>query len=87
MNTKLTLRLDKSVINKAKAYAASRDISLSRMIESYLRSLLVEDLSESKKKVKISPFVKSMSTGVKISPDIDPKELYKDSLTEKYLDG
>ncbi len=37
MDTKLTLKLDKLVIDKAKEYASSHKRSLSRMIESYLR--------------------------------------------------
>ena len=37
MDTKLTLKLDKTVIEKAKEYAESHQKSLSRMIESYLQ--------------------------------------------------
>ena len=39
MDTKLTLSLDKSVIEQAKDYAKSNKVSLSRLIESYLSSL------------------------------------------------
>ena len=39
MNTKLTLNLDKSVIEKAKAYLKSHNTSLSKVIEAYLSSL------------------------------------------------
>ena len=39
METKLTLRLNDSVIKRAKIYAKSHKISLSKMIESYLDSL------------------------------------------------
>ena len=39
MDTKLTLKLDKKVIEKAKAYAASNKSSLSRIVEAYLQSL------------------------------------------------
>jgi len=36
METKLTLRLNDNVIKRAKVYARSHKISLSKMIESYL---------------------------------------------------
>ena len=37
MDTKLTLKLDKNVIEKAKIYAAEQERSLSKIIESYLQ--------------------------------------------------
>ena len=39
MNKKLTLSLDKSIIESAKDYAKSNNISLSKLIESYLKTL------------------------------------------------
>ncbi len=39
MNTKLTLRLDKRVIKKAKKKALSVGVSLSRMVEDYFKSI------------------------------------------------
>lgn len=84
MDTKLTLKLDKDVIENAKKYAASHKKSLSRMIESYLRSLTGKDPGEPDDDIEISPFVKSMKTGVKIPADMDVKKVYGDHLTEKY---
>lgn len=46
MDVKLTLKLDKQVIEKAKAYASSNKMSLSRMIESYLKSLVEKENPE-----------------------------------------
>jgi len=43
MDTKLTLKLDKVVIERAKEYATSHNRSLSRIIEFYLQSLIKED--------------------------------------------
>ncbi|MCX6258255.1 MAG: DUF6364 family protein [Bacteroidia bacterium] len=57
METKLTLRLDKLVIEKAKSYANSHHISLSRMIESYLDSMTKKDTAV----IEITPLVKSLS--------------------------
>lgn len=80
MNTKLTLNLNKGVIEQAKSYAKENSVSLSKLIESYLDSLT----ARSEKKSKISPLVKSL-TGVIPSRDYDDKEDYKDYLSEKYL--
>jgi predicted HicB family RNase H-like nuclease len=55
MDTKLTLIADKEIIEKAKQYAKSQKISLSRLIESYLSSLT----SEKSEEIEISPLVKA----------------------------
>lgn len=84
MDAKLTLKLDKYVIEKAKEYAYSHNRSLSRMIESYLKSLIQKESKKSDDDFEITPFVKSMATGVKIPADYDYKKAYGDYLSEKY---
>lgn len=85
MDTKLTLKLDKVVIERAKEYAASRGSSLSRIIESFLQSLTIKaDSINNKTDIEISPFVKSMSSGVEIPSDVDYKNDYSNYLSEKY---
>lgn len=84
MDVKLTLKLDKYVIDKAKEYASSHQRSLSRMIESYLKSLIDKEYKRVDNDIEISPFVKSMQTGVKLPVDIDYKQEYGDYLAEKY---
>ncbi|MBP2831566.1 hypothetical protein J8281_05135 [Aquimarina sp. U1-2] len=81
MDTKLTLKLNKSVIEKAKKYASNKKISLSRIIEAYLQSLTSETENS---EFEISPFVKSIATGVEIPADLDYKKDYSDYLMEKY---
>jgi hypothetical protein len=83
MDTKLTLRLDKYVIDKAKEYASSQKRSLSRLIESYLKTLIDTDVFQPEDD-EISPFVKSLKSGVKLPPDFDYKMAYGEYLTEKY---
>lgn len=83
MDSKLTLKLDKSVIERAKEYAKKNQVSLSRLIENYLASLTQKDKTN-KKEIEISPFVKSIATGVSISSDIDTREVYREHLLEKY---
>jgi len=84
MDTKLTLKLDKFVIDKAKDYASTHKRSLSRIIESYLRSLININEPKDSDDIEISPFVKSISTGINIPADFDYKKEYGDYLTHKY---
>jgi len=84
MDTKLTLKLNKVVIDKAKDYASTNKRSLSRLVESYLKSLTDNDSANENDEIKISPFVKSMKSGVKIPVDFDYKKEYGDYLSEKY---
>lgn len=84
MDTKLTLKLNQSVIERAKKYASNKKVSLSRIIENYLDSITLEDKNT---EFEISPFVKSISTGKSISDNMDWKELrneYTEYLNEKY---
>ena len=81
MDTKLTLKLNQRVIEKAKEYASNKKVSLSRIVEAYLQSLTSEnDTSE----FQISPFVKSIATGTEIPTDLDYKKEYSDYLIEKH---
>ncbi len=80
MNTKLTLNLDKDVIEQAKSYAKTNSVSLSKLIESYLDSLT----KRSEKKSKVSPLVESL-TGVIPSGNYGDQKDYKDYLSKKYL--
>ena len=80
----MTLKLNKVVIDKAKEYASSHKKSLSRMIESYLKSLIDKDSHGNLDDFEISPFVKSMQTGIRIPADYDYKKEYGDYLTKKY---
>lgn len=79
MNTKLTLSLNKNIIEKAKTYAKENQISLSKLVENYLNSLVKTSQKET---TRISPLVESL-TGV-ISSDTDERKSYRDYLSEKY---
>ena len=82
METKLTLRLNENVIERAKIYAKSQKISLSKMIESYLDNLTREKDSDSK--IAVTPLVESLSGVISLPSDYDYKKEYADYLTEKY---
>mgnify|MGYP001221688317 CR=1 FL=1 len=72
------------VIEKAKDYASAQKRSLSRIIESYLRSLIYKNDTSHSDDIEISPFVKSMATGVRIPGTLDYKKDYSDYLNQKY---
>jgi hypothetical protein len=83
METKLTLKLDKMVIETAKEYAERNNRSLSRLVENYFRNLTSSNISQHKH----SPLVESL-TGI-ISEEEAEKWAEEDSkiryiLTKKY---
>jgi hypothetical protein len=79
MDSKLTLKLNERVIEQAKQYAKENNISLSRMIESYLQAVTLKKNN----KVKISPLVESL-TGVIELENYDYRKDYTDFLSQKY---
>lgn len=80
MDTKLTLSLDKDVIERAKKYAKSKKVSLSRIIESYLASLIEQKTSD----IEITPLVEQLSGVIELENDFNFKDNYADYLIEKY---
>lgn len=79
MDSKLTLKLDSSIIEQAKNYAKEKNTSLSKLIETYL-GLLVEP----EKNQEVTPLVKSLSGVVKLPKNFDHKKEYKKHLLNKY---
>ena len=57
MESKLTLKLNKDIIDLAKSYAKEHNISLSKLIENYLQSVTLKR----NKKIEISPLVESLT--------------------------
>ena len=82
METKLTLRLNKVVIERAKEYARGHNISLSKMIEIYLDSITKQ--KEEEKRISITPLVESLSGVIDLPSDFDYKKEYRGYLEEKY---
>lgn len=81
MDVKLTLSLDKQIIEAAKKYAQKRNTSLSNLIENYLMSIVK---SPTQSDEEISPLVKSLSGVLKIDKKQDHKKQYADFLAKKY---
>jgi uncharacterized protein YfdQ (DUF2303 family) len=80
MDTKLTLKLEETIIEKAKNYAKSHRTSLSKLIENYLQNITSEKVKEE----KITPLVKSLSGIINLPIDYDHKTEYSDFLINKY---
>lgn len=80
MDTKLTLKLNEEVIEKAKDYAKLKKTSLSSLVENYLQKIT----TGKKDKKKITPLVKSLSGIIDLPKDYDHKKDYTDYLTRKY---
>jgi hypothetical protein len=83
MNTKLTLTMEQSVIEKAKSYALKKQRSLSDLIESYLIAVTKE--TSINNEVEISPLVKSLQGSFSIDDSIDYKQELTKALHKKYI--
>ena len=59
MDTKLTIRLDSEVIERAKKYASDQKISLSKLVETYLDTIS-KSKSEESEDIELTPLVKSL---------------------------
>ena len=82
MNTKLTLTIEQSVIEKAKKYAKEKERSLSDLIENYLKALTKDNLQN---EIELTPIVKSLKGAFKAPKNFDYKKELINRLSEKYL--
>ena len=76
MHNKLTLRLEESLIEQAKAYAKENNKSLSQIVADYFQILTKETESQ-----KLPPVTKSLIGAAKGVDNAD----YKKHLEDKYL--
>ncbi|WP_026966451.1 DUF6364 family protein [Algoriphagus terrigena] len=87
MNTKLTLTLEKDVIEKAKEFAARQGQSLSSLVENYFKHLSMIDKEPLQKKdLKPLPesFLRFEGILKKEGEEFDYKEELTKALMEKY---
>jgi len=73
MQAKLTLKMDKDVIESMKCYAANNKKSLSRLVEDFFKT----SIEETKDTISISPLVKELTL---IHPSPILKMLYNITL-------
>jgi hypothetical protein len=82
MNTKLTLTIEQSVIEKAKVYAKGKGRSLSDIVENYFKAIVKE---EGALKSDSTPITDSLRGSFKAPKDFDYKKELTKALSEKYL--
>lgn len=80
MTTKLTLTIEKDVIETAKSYAQKKGRSLSGLVENYLKSLSGDENEAG----NLSPKVKRLLGAIKLPDDFDYKENLGDEIEKKY---
>lgn len=69
MNTKLTLTIEKEVIEVAKKYAKEKGQSLSEMVENYFKFVAVNRIKTKEK--ELSPKVRKLRGILKVNKDFD----------------
>jgi macrodomain Ter protein organizer (MatP/YcbG family) len=80
MTTKLTLTVEKTVIERAKIYAKKTGKTLSEIIESYLNSIVTES-----EKNELSPKLKKIVGAVKLPENFDEELEYRSAVEKKHL--
>ena len=80
MTTKLTLTVDKEVIERAKAYAQQTGRSLSEIVETYL-----DKVSEEQQHYSLSPKLRKIAGSVKLPKDFNEKNELRKHLEKKHL--
>ncbi|WP_435131917.1 DUF6364 family protein [Formosa sp. A9] len=83
MNTKLTLTIEKEIIERAKSYAKEKNRSLSDIIENYLKILTEKE--QKNKDQKLNPIVESLKGSFKMPKNMDYKKELRNRIEEKYL--
>lgn len=82
MQAKLTLSIEKSVIEKAKEFAKRNHTSLSQLIEDYFSGITEKESNDNND--GISPQVRKLMGVIKLPTDFDPKKERQEYLEQKY---
>ncbi|MCM2357713.1 MAG: DUF6364 family protein [Geobacteraceae bacterium] len=80
MNAKLTLSLEKEIIEQAKEFSRKQHKSLSKLVENYLRQIT----RSTPQSESITPLVAELSGLIKPDRAKRRKDEYADYLAEKY---
>lgn len=84
MNTKLTLTIERKVIERAQEFARSKGHSLSEIVEIYLKTITTEDPD---KYSEDAPITKSLRGSFNAPSNYDYKKELSEALRKKYIDG
>ncbi|HLN94557.1 MULTISPECIES: DUF6364 family protein [unclassified Flavobacterium] len=80
MTTKLTLTVEKAVIDRAKLYARNTGRSLSELVERYLETITLEEGDR-----VLSPKLKSLVGAVKLPDDFDETTALREAFERKHF--
>jgi formiminotetrahydrofolate cyclodeaminase len=80
MTSKLTLTVEKSIIERAKLYAKNTGRSLSEIIENYLETITQDNGTD-----KISPKLKKIVGAVKLPKNFDEEKELRSYFENKHL--
>lgn len=80
MITKLTLTIEDEVISSAKIYAHKQGKSLSAIVESFLKSITIQE----EKPTSLSPEVLKLMGVIELPEDFDYKKEMGNALANKY---
>jgi formiminotetrahydrofolate cyclodeaminase len=80
MTTKLTLTVEKSIIERAKSYARNTGRSLSELIESYLETITKDNGDQD-----LSPKLKNIVGAVKLPKNFDEEKELRSYFEKKHL--
>lgn len=81
MNT--TLRIDSALLHEAEQLAKQRNIDLSKAVEAFIRKF-IDQPTETKKEIRITPFVERLGVNLGLPADFDEKEAYRKHIEGKY---
>ncbi|MBL0190378.1 MAG: hypothetical protein IPQ18_03280 [Saprospiraceae bacterium] len=82
MNTKLTLTIEKEVIDVAKVYAKEKGQSLSEMVENYFK-ILTSERGEFQER-QLSSKVRKLRGIIKVDNNLNYQEILTEELSKKY---
>ncbi len=80
MTTKLTLTVEKSIIERAKLYAKNTGRSLSEIVENYL-----DNITNDNDATELSPKLRNIVGAVRLPKDFDEKTELRNALEKKHL--
>lgn len=82
MDTKLTLTMEKEVIEIAKEYAKEKGQSLSEIVENYFKFITLKRMKI--KEEQLSPKVRKLRGIINTKENLDYKEILVEELSKKY---
>jgi len=79
MKTRLNITIENSILMQAKDYAASKQLSISQMVEDYLKVVI-----KPSQKKNILDLVDELEVPENLTPEADLKKLFYEEQSEKY---